>query len=528
MLRILAIAKTLVVCAVLLSPLAGQDGANKQPHKELDDARKTAWELAHVVVDKLEEGDPRVKKFARIWLKDFRKVAAGVDPNVPADQWPAIDVDALVARNPHFWPAYFEIAPGDPGLILLHACLLLSAGEAERASHVLVLGEQRRGIPKAVRQGFEQLLAHTQQVGKRPGAVLNQGIKLHDQGKYDAAITKYREALELWPQFGLAHYEIGLTLMVKEYVAVGEKPPALDSVTVNKGKKLSAAVQAAFAKTRQHAPFEYRAYQGDDQELLKGLTALVQKGVPAWQAIAQNRPKQADSKHLKDLALACQEAGYHELALTAGQMLAARRGRYAPEDHPFIAKSLRKLAPGDDTEAVLKRLAGEAMTVRQLFRPEPEPADPNEVIGIRQLRLYVPGPEMATRVGKDVMPLADYIKALTRAASAALEKEKLDKAKGLLIAVGIKPGKKSRVWCESVGGEIAEAVLRDLEKELAKVEPISVKNGAVAFGIEAMIRGQNVDDFPQFPRAWLEAAKTSNIRIIVPPDELFKVLWAEQ
>ena len=49
-----------------------------------------------------------------------------------------------------------------------------------------------------------------------------------------------------------------------------------------------------------------------------------------------------------------------------------------------------------------------------------------------------------------------------------LEKEKLPKAVGLLIAVGIKKGKKSRVWCESIEGEIPAETLRRLETALAK------------------------------------------------------------
>src|SRR2546425_438669 len=82
----------------------------------------------------------------------------------PPDKWPALDVDALVSRNPNFWRAYFEIAPGDPGLMLLHAGLLLSAGEATRASYLLVVAGQRPGVPKEIQQGFQIILAHAQKV----------------------------------------------------------------------------------------------------------------------------------------------------------------------------------------------------------------------------------------------------------------------------------------------------------------------------------------------------------------------------
>jgi hypothetical protein len=40
-----------------------------------------------------------------------------------------LDVDALVTNNPHYWQAYYEVVPGDPGLGLLHGGLLHFGGE---------------------------------------------------------------------------------------------------------------------------------------------------------------------------------------------------------------------------------------------------------------------------------------------------------------------------------------------------------------------------------------------------------------
>jgi hypothetical protein len=108
-----------------------------------------------------------------------------------------------------------------------------------------------------------------------------------------------------------------------------------------------------------------------------------------------------------------------------------------------------------------------------------------------------------------------------------LEKEDLPRARGLLIAVGIKPDKKARVWCQSVDGEVPDKVLRKLAKELAKVETIEVKKGAVAFGMEVTVRGHKVKKFPEFPTAWLEAARRSGTRLLVPPDDLFKEIWPD-
>jgi len=258
-----------------------------------------------------------------------------------------------------------------------------------------------------------------------------------------------------------------------------------------------------------------------------GLLALVKKGMPAWEKVVRGRGAPVADGVLQELAAACQEADSHELALAVRQILVARRGRYAPADHPFLAASLRQLAPGADTEAVLKHLAGGTLQVRQLVAPEEAPADEPKGVALNRLRLYVPDAELPRRVGDDVKPLVNYIKALQQAAAKCLATEKLPKARGLLIAVGVKPGKKTRVWCQGVEGEIPDRILRKLEGELAKVEAIPVTNGALAFGMEVKLNGQRVSRFPEFPAAWLEAARRSGTKRLVPPDELFKVLWPD-
>jgi hypothetical protein len=516
----------LVGLSLALNHSPAGDRPATSPSKELNAARETGWRLALVVVEKLEPSDAKKFPGIRTWLDDFRKMTKGIDPDTHPARWPALDVDALVSQNPNFWRAYFEIAPGDPGLALLHAGLLLSAGEATRASYLIAVARQRPGIPKEIQKGFQAILAHAQKVAERPDALIRQGIKLHDKEDYDGALRKYREALALWPQSGLAHFEIGLSLYHKQLIAAGEKPPSADSVIVNAGQKPNAAVAGAYASARRHDPFQFKAYQGADAEVLRGLKALVKKGLPAWQKLAANRDKLVENETLQQLTAGCQEANIHELALVVRQVLVARRGRYDPTDHPFFSTSVRKLAPGRQTEEVLERLAGGKLTVRQLVAPDPTEGG-SKVIALHQLRLYVPNAELTRRIGEDVKPLVAYIKALEKTASKCLEKEELSEARGLLIAVGIKPGKKTRVWCQSVDGEVPDKVLRKLEKELAKVETIEVKKGAVAFGMEVTLRGQKVKKFPEFPTAWLEAAKRSGTRLLVPPDDLFKVIWPD-
>jgi len=59
------------------------------------------------------------------------------------------------------------------------------------------------------------------------------------------------------------------------------------------------------------------------------------------------------------------------------------------------------------------------------------------------VRLYLPDSELHRRLGDDATPLADYIKVLVSTTTEFWKKSAEPEAKGLLIAVGIKPGKRS-------------------------------------------------------------------------------------
>jgi tetratricopeptide (TPR) repeat protein len=486
------------------------------------EARREGFELAQVVIERLEADDQSKFPGIRAWLKDVRKVTRAMNSETPVEKWPAFDANSLMARSPNFWQAYFEVAPGDPGLMALHAGLLMSAGEMIRASHILVVALQRPGIPADFRKAMLRLLSHTAKAGKASNALVNEGVKLHDKGDYEAAVRKYEEALITWPQNGLAHYEIGYSKYVQALVAAGEKPPTQPGVIVNGKRELPAKSIEAYAQARRYDPLQLMAYQGGDRAVINRFIALTSKGMPVWQKLAKEPESKIEDKALQEFAEALQEAGIDELGLTTRQVLVARRGRYAPSDHPYFTTSLRRLAEGEQTEALLKRLETGVLTLKQLVVPEKERKDFEH----KQLRLYVPIPELPKRIGEDVEPLANYIKSLDDPIQRWLEKEK-PQAKGLLIAIGIKSGKKSRAWCQSVEGDIPADALQRLEADLGKVQTIELKKQPVAFGMEVVIRGQKVEKFPEYPTVWLDALKKSKGKIIIPPDELFKEIWPD-
>jgi len=168
----------------------------------------------------------------------------------------------------------------------------------------------------------------------------------------------------------------------------GKKLPK-EGVNVNPGEKLDAEVDASYARARRHDPLQVMAYQGDDQDVIGGYFALTKMGLPAWQKLRRANGDRVPDRVLMEICAPFQKAGAHDLALTGVAILAARRGRYNPDDHPFIEASLKKLAPGDEAEAILKKLAGKELAVRQLVAPEATAPKKAAEFEVKQVVLYI-------------------------------------------------------------------------------------------------------------------------------------------
>ena len=153
-------------------------------------------------------------------------------------------------------------------------------------------------------------------------------------------------------------------------------------------------------------------------------------------------------------------------------------------------------------------------------------ADDVQFVEINQVRLYQPDAVLKDRVGDDSAPLARYMSGLATTLALSLKKPDHSAPKGLLVVVGVKPGKKSKVWCDAVEGEIPADELAQLEKKLAADPPIAVKDGPIAFAIEFRLWHEKPEKFPEAPKAWTAAMKKSE-RTISVPDGLFKVIWPD-
>jgi hypothetical protein len=334
----------------------------------LDESRRAGWTFASHALKRLDEADNEDFPGIEGFLKNIRILRDCVDPAEPSSAWVEFDVDGLVSRNPHFWATVYEIAPGDPGIIIIHAGFLLSAGESRRASILLALTRHCPDPGEQMRAVFAGMHGQASLVLREGEQMVAEGVKDFDEGDREAALAQFEKATSLWPQNGLAHYETGLTILAEELEADGATAEP-GTIWLNADPKYGVQAAPHFAAARRHDPLLWRAYQGNDPDLIGAILPLGEHVIPAWGKILAD---DVDDEVLMDFAKGCQDAELDELALIARQVIVARRGRFEPSDHPFIAKSLRRLAPSEVTEATLKRLAAEELPFRQLIKRDGE------------------------------------------------------------------------------------------------------------------------------------------------------------
>jgi tetratricopeptide (TPR) repeat protein len=486
------------------APAAGE--ASLPPSYE--EARGASWMVTTQLVEMLKQGDDATElPGTHAWLADFREQTKGIDKNTPVAKWPKVDIDALVDHNPNFWRMYFEIAPADPMLTLIHAGLLLSQGEAKRAAYIIELGRHRPGIPKKLIQAFGMLQNTAIAALKASNAATQEGVKLFDQGDYDAAMKKYREAHKLCPTNGWTYYEMGYTLRTKAQVARGEEPKKPGTLEINGQSQDAPDVIAAFAGARRHDPFLFEAYQGSDPDVIKGALAMAKQVMPAWKALREEGiTKDAEYHALKDLSEGLSEAGVRDLAIFARQLMVARRNSYDAADYPILAAGLRKLAPGPAIEEVLGRLAGKTMKFRPLTKLEdeegqpglgsgerlylpdkpPPKADANQPVHFDEIRLLTSPDDIATRL--TVEDFGKFSKAVGKIAEEVLGK--CDKPCKVLVEFTCTPSRHT-VKVMHKPKDVDEKPLKELYEALAKIDQLPVKEETVQFQIQFTVTPKN-------------------------------------
>ena len=264
---------------------------------------------------------------------------APLDGETSTGVWRRLDPDKLITRNPAFWELFYETMPGDTGLAILQAGTLLAAGDSVRADIVLRLSFAAGTVNEKEFKVFTELGHHAEKFHQGAADLVTAGIARHDAKDFKGAIAKYDEALTLCPRYGLAFYERGFSKR---------------SLAEDSGQESPASVLEDFASCRRLNPFEIAAWQGSAGQI-PGMMGMLTGALPFWKKLNLHMSEE-DQELVSGFARQLQEAKVDDVALLTRQLLVVMRGHYAPEDHPFISKSLRRLVPGAAAERSLERL----------------------------------------------------------------------------------------------------------------------------------------------------------------------------
>lgn len=353
----------------LLLPIAGLllgATAFAAPIDDVNEARRNGWDFAGITIRLLRQGKGPELPGIKAWMADYEVIEKQVAALKPGTPLPKIDADALLTHNPNFWAMYYDIAPGDPALALLHSGILLAGGEAQRASHIAVFALQRPGVEQIMKQALNSVAISAMSAQKTSLEFVQSGVRMHDAGDYPGALKRYDEAIGLLPTNGWAYYEKGFTLRAKLLRDAGKPAPANDSVAIGEPSTDPAEVLELFTQARLHDPFQYQAWQGTDESVLKGARALISRGQPVWEAIRKDATETVTIEQLADLSEACRIAHIDDYALVLRQIIIARRQGVLRADNVFITECLRRLASGPVIEAVVQKLYQDGFQARQL------------------------------------------------------------------------------------------------------------------------------------------------------------------
>ncbi len=336
----------------------GNIGAEMVLVDELNQARRDGWRLANALIEQMPELN--AEDFpGLVKLKvQLHSAIEDLDVDEAIDDWPEIDVDELTRNNPVFWAAFYETVPGNGYLEAVYASMLKGNGDLIRSLQVAVIARNGNAQSQMTRQAIRLSLLPNQRVIDAAMFRTNQGIKEFDQGNYDKATRFFKQLNEEWPQFGLAHYELGLTQFHQDEIAAGRKPPELGQLRLNPKTQIpSSEVYQKYAVARGHDPMIKIAYQGAGMK--QDVLIMFRVVGPSYAKIS-NLGVPLDDRALEGFALGCQKVKVDDYALFARQITASRRTpiRFQPADFEFIKTSLKRLAPGARSDQTLKRLGG--------------------------------------------------------------------------------------------------------------------------------------------------------------------------
>ena len=297
---------------------AAEGVALKQTETLLDMVRKVGWKEVEDLLPVLAEQSSADFPGMAALAADLRSVA-GATRTIPGS--PPIDSGRLVDHNPHFWNAFYEIAPGDPLMARLHVSLLLAAGDIARADRIATLAINFGRMALDHRQELVRLDVHAQLVLQGSRRSAHERERLRSTKAFAGLAERAQAALAVWPQ----------------------DPAALADLATAQRGLAGPAGPAALPEADPFLAID-PAKAGREPAAERDLRAL-------WTLIDEEKAT-GDDQVLRRFSILAQAAGVDDLALVARSLLAGWSVGSLPLDELFARASLQRLVKPEEAAAI--------------------------------------------------------------------------------------------------------------------------------------------------------------------------------
>lgn len=118
------------------------------------------------------------------------------------------DVEELTINNPDYWRAIMEMSAGNQLIPFTKMCMHLARGEFDKAKRLLFvinIFSEESTLPAMY---YEVISTKLNLLTEELGGAINEGIALHDKGKYNEAVSHYEKLLKIFPHSAWLNYEI--------------------------------------------------------------------------------------------------------------------------------------------------------------------------------------------------------------------------------------------------------------------------------------------------------------------------------
>ncbi len=322
---------------------------------QLASARKVGLDTALVLIEKLGKADAEAFPGIHRLIADLQKPGAIPDPAIEVEDWAEFDSDSLTLNNPNFWVAYYEVAPGQGVMEALYGSLLRAEGECTRSLQVSVIARMGRRTNGSLTSFHVANAMGNQIVYSAASFRIGQVIELFEKQEYENAAAGFREILDVWPQCGLASFELGLTLHHQKEHKAGRRVQT-QVLPPNDPRLPTQETYDLYRTARQHDPMIRNAYQGGS-EVAGNMIAMAKVVLPAYRSISDFSNRKIDGNLLALFGGGCEEIGLHDYALFTRQVFISLNNKFEPADLVFIQNNLESLIDKDTVGKIVASLS---------------------------------------------------------------------------------------------------------------------------------------------------------------------------